>query len=120
MVFIQDDPQAVIESELFDQGDGNLKSFLHVMAPKTPQTIIPEIALGFYQLSHAINKDAPCCKHYRLQNGANVPLAQSAKITGGLDRVNPISRRPNRGVRRAGARSQPTFARRVRTGDPAT
>ena len=29
MVFIQDDPQSVVESELFDGGNWNLESFLH-------------------------------------------------------------------------------------------
>jgi len=32
MVFVQHDPQTVAESELFDWGDWNLKSFLHVSA----------------------------------------------------------------------------------------
>ncbi len=37
MIFIQDDSQSVIESELFDGGDWNLESFLH-SAGSNPKT----------------------------------------------------------------------------------
>ena len=40
MVFVKHNPQTVIESELFDWGDRNLKSFLHVMARLITLTIV--------------------------------------------------------------------------------
>jgi len=40
MVFVQHDPQTVAESELFDGGDWDLKSFLHVPPDQKPRAAV--------------------------------------------------------------------------------